>query len=102
MDIPTHYEQYSPEAMNSAAAEAGMMEKVIKQFEPDYRAIVPGGELRNVNPLANGAGMGQALPGSGPQPGHIEDGYRFKGGNPSDPNAWEHVGGSGSGQSHFP
>jgi hypothetical protein len=72
MDIPAHYEHYSPEAMNSAAAEAGMMEKVIKQFEPDYRAIVPGGELRNVNPLANGASMGQALPvgpaGGIPQP----------------------------------
>lgn len=27
----------------------------------------------------------------GPQPGTIEDGYRFKGGNPSDPNAWEPV-----------
>lgn len=24
-----------------------------------------------------------------PQPGHIEDGYRFKGGNPADPNNWQ-------------
>lgn len=28
-----------------------------------------------------------------PSPGQIEDGYRFKGGNPSDPNNWEEVGG---------
>lgn len=27
----------------------------------------------------------------GPQAGAVEDGYRFKGGNPSDPNAWEPV-----------
>ena len=33
------------------------------------------------------------LPGGqgGPQPGVVEDGYRFKGGNPADPNAWEPV-----------
>jgi hypothetical protein len=32
-----------------------------------------------------------AAPAAGPQPGAVEDGYRFKGGNPSDPAAWEPV-----------
>lgn len=27
----------------------------------------------------------------GPQPGQVEDGYRFRGGNPADPNNWERL-----------
>lgn len=27
----------------------------------------------------------------GPQPGTVQDGYRFRGGNPADPNAWERL-----------
>jgi len=30
-------------------------------------------------------------PTGGPQVGMVEDGYRFKGGNPSDPNSWEPI-----------
>jgi hypothetical protein len=42
--------------------------------------------------------------GAGPAPGTVEDGYRFKGGNPADPNAWEPVNGGPSpqGSAGFP
>jgi hypothetical protein len=43
-------------------------------------------------------GMAQAAPpkaptsgGAGPRPGQVEDGFRYKGGNPADPNSWEQV-----------
>jgi hypothetical protein len=42
------------------------------------------------DPFANG--LGAASPATnGPQPGTVEDGYRFKGGDPADPNSWEPV-----------
>lgn len=34
---------------------------------------------------------GVITPQSGPQPGAVEEGYRFRGGNPADPNSWERI-----------
>jgi hypothetical protein len=46
--------------------------------------------IRTPNPF-------DAPSGSGPQPGTVEDGFRFRGGNPSDPNNWEPVAGGTGG-----
>jgi hypothetical protein len=46
------------------------------------------GETRLYTPDPFGGG-GQAQ--GGPQPGAVEDGYVFKGGNPADPSSWEPV-----------
>lgn len=52
-DIPAYLENYSPDVLNTAIARAEMTEKYINQFEPDWRAVPPGGYLEDVNPLTN-------------------------------------------------
>lgn len=90
LDIPTHYEQYSEAAMNAAASEAGLMEKVIKQFEPDYVAVPAGGRLINKNPASPGFNPQAA---TAPVP---NEGYDAL------PPGYAPAGGAGSGQPGFP
>lgn len=54
--------------------------------ESTNRAILKDLETRAGLRTGGGAPQGQA---GAPQPGTIEDGFRFKGGDPKDPNNWE-------------
>lgn len=60
----------------------------------ESKPYVVGGETRLSQPRIGGTAQVQG----GPAPGAIEDGYRFKGGNPADPSAWEPVAQGGGGQ----
>jgi len=59
------------------------------QNELDPAVVTPQG--RTLRSHVTGA-IKSAIP-PPPQVGEVQDGYRFKGGNPADPNAWEAVGG---------
>lgn len=79
MDIPTHLERYSPEALRQAAAEAGAMEKLIKGAEPEWR-FSPNGGLVDFNNPESIAQYREWMNGQGPQqppappPGFVIDG----------------------------
>lgn len=53
----------------------------------ESKPYTQGAETKLYVPQIGGPGQVQG----GPAPGTIEDGHRFKGGNPADPNAWEPV-----------
>jgi hypothetical protein len=79
----------------SVIAQAGQAKELIEQNQPKYQVIPEGGMLvntRDPQALSQVGAGGQPSAQGGPQPGAIEDGYRFKGGNPADPSSWEQIG----------
>lgn len=89
--------RYSEQSARAMLAQAGKLTDFNKASEVDYQVIPQGGTLQGFQfgqPLAGGPAAPQQMApqqSQGPQPGAIEDGYRFKGGNPADPNSWEPV-----------
>lgn len=92
-------------ALQRAVFEAELVNDLDRMTSPDWTVYDPTQTVVDMNnPDAvralqeqrAGQGIGPTpQAGQGPQPGAIEDGYRFRGGNPADPNNWEPVGGSG-------
>lgn len=84
--------RYSEQAARAMLAQAGKLSDFNKDAEVKYVPVAAGGKLQGFQ-YGQPLGGGQAPQSTGPQPGVVEDGYRFKGGNPADPSSWEQVGG---------
>ncbi|MBX8827445.1 hypothetical protein [Ochrobactrum sp. SFR4] len=85
--------------IEGAKAEAAMARMDRSLSEDDFKtalkdfrnAVSDGMQKLKQKAGGNSAPSESAQSSSAPQTGMIEDGYRFKGGNPSDPNSWEKV-----------
>lgn len=66
-----------------------------RELKPDGKVYSPADARRDIakleNPLSNFRPPSGPTPNEGVKPGDIEDGYRFKGGSPSNPKNWEKV-----------
>ena len=76
-------DRYGPKLFSSDATNAAAAARLIEDLQHQSATIRGGGQ-------AGAAPQGTQH--GGPLPGTIQDGYRFKGGNPADPNSWEPVG----------
>ena len=73
------------DAYGSGTMSAGDARKAIAEL--DKRSIM----TPEMKKALEGLGGGDAAPAGGPAIGAVQDGYRFKGGDPADPNSWEPV-----------
>lgn len=90
--------QYSDQLLNSFVAKADGMKQFMEFQQPDYEAVGEGGLVgfQFGQPMQQNGATQNFAPQGGLQPGAVEDGYRFKGGDPSNKANWEPVGGASS------
>jgi len=83
--------------LKSALAMAGKLDAWEKEADPKYTPVGERGlaGFQFGQPMQQGGQPQNFAPAGAPQPGHVEGGYRFKGGNPGDPAAWEPAGQGG-------
>jgi hypothetical protein len=101
-DVPTTWDERTAQYAQGLVSIADAMEPQKPQSDR-FIPLQPGGSLARIGPDGQPQIVFQQNDGShpigaqvqqgGPQPGMVEDGYRFKGGDPADPNSWEPVNG---------
>lgn len=107
LDVSGIPPSYDPNWVQQTRMQAMSIQQQLQEQRDRWIPIGERGLLNVSDPAAvaayqRGQGAPQQ-PTQGPQPGTVEDGYRFKGGNPADPSSWEPVGGAPSqGGAMFP
>jgi hypothetical protein len=95
-DLGQYIGQYSPDSLNSMIANTGNVAKMLELDAPNYRVVPDGGALVNIdNSEAIKEFNRQSSQVALPEVGAVDGGYRFRGGDPSNKENWEKVGGSG-------
>ena len=79
---------FTVEEGKSLRATLGDADKSPQEKQAVLRAFIDQ-KVRDLKALSTQTGVSVNMPSAGPKPGEVVSGYRFKGGNPNDPNAWE-------------
>lgn len=83
----------SDNALDGYIVRSRAIADLVKADEPDWKVIPYGGGILNVRDPNAVSAFGERAPLSAPQPGAVEGGYRFNGGDPGDPANWSPAGG---------
>ena len=87
-------------SVSGAAAPAEEVRKLVDSVTPRYgedeasidnKLALVKQMVAAINGMANGGAPQQSGQQGGPQVGAVEDGYRYMGGDPADPNSWEPI-----------
>lgn len=91
-NVVTESSRHHAEALLNTAGNKETYNRVLDTLDQEASLATKAPEaVREAHRQRAGGAAPAAAPRTGPKVGDIEDGHRFKGGNPADPNSWEKV-----------